>query len=1005
MFKYPFPPVARLEDVCASARRTIRMCLVACGIAWLLCPLAHAQGGVPLITVATDQTPLNLSNQSGIPAGSAINQAGDFAFVGNGDDALFFRAAGSSTATRLLQVGDEIPIPALAGSQVVSFSPIVVLNSSKTLLFEVFLSTPDGEFQESLLTYDGASYRTVVSSTDIAPGPGGAAYGTSLTLGSINDEGDVNFAAVPIGKSGITFYIVPSGLPAVRIVASDDPLPPACTWCRSSATGGSLTDFFNGTPAGGFILSGTFRVPQLNAKGQMLISLWGGLFIGSKDRPLSLVQLAASGVCGPPAPPTGGTITGGITSILTISLPLGVALNNLGAVAFVNTTPTNTFTSAPTTSAICVAPAGGGPSAPVVTSGDAAPAVFGGGTLGGFSLWAMNDSGDIAFSTSVYSVGTTTGTASKFALLRYHASGAPLDAVAYNGEIVPEPNGATFASPVLTFPPPKTGLGVISLSFAEPAFSGVSMANDGLVSFHVQLAPNGNAICQQTGTGSPVLLSRDGQTAPVSGGETFDISIAGQTITLDNGSTFFSAYLTGGAGDFAEFLGTQASVHPLMSTGDILPSGARIAFVSSAPKVAGKFVVFMARPAGGRTNLLETNLSSGVTTRIVSDGDIHVPATPGFPSATSVSSNFFVNENGEAAFEIQSGPALFLSGRALIPFGPANVNTAWLDSVASRCGAIYLWSPSAMVPKKVVAAGDMPPNGSIPFSCVELNAEAPSPLNRNGQLAFSSPSSSPFATLFPCFLCGIPTSTLNVNGVFLYSPGGAGTVNEIAATGDTLPGETQQTTFVPYLSVPVNSAGQVAFGAQVGTPSSGPLSLSSGFQGFFLRNAGGTLQKVVSSGDTVPGSSAAFGAPHYITGLDDSGNLTFTAGTSTAGEGIFFAPTGSAIQTIALDGGAAPATGGGNFTLSLASATILPSGPPIVPVGAGNFFSASIALTNGKSDVAFRAGITGGMANSGYFRLMRGDPTPSVKPVVLQGDPVPGGGAFFGPVPLVGNSL
>src|SRR6202158_1017152 len=653
MFKYPFPPVARLEDVCASARRTIRMCLVACGIAWLLCPLAHAQGGVPLITVATDQNPLNLPNQFGIPAGSPLNQPGDFTCVGNAPAALFFRAAGSSTATRLLQVGDEIPIPALAGSQVVSFSPIVGLNSSKTLLFEVFLSTPDGEFQESLLTYDGASYRTVVSSTDIAPGPGGAAYGTSLTLGSINDEGDVNFAAVPIGKSGITFYIVPSGLPAVRIVASDDAIPAACTWCISTATGGSLGDFFNGTPASGSILAGTLRVPQLNAKGQMLISLWGGLFIGSKDRPLSLVQLATSGVCGPPAPPTGGTITGGIVSVSTFSFSQGIALNNMGTVAFIGTTPATTTTTWPTTSAICVAPAGV-PAAPVVTSGDPAPAVFPGGTLGGLSIWAMNDTGDIVFSAGVYSVGTA-GTTLKFALIRYHASGAPLDVVAYNGEVVSGANGATFASPVVSLgvQPPIIGLpGVGAATFPEPAFSGVSMANDGRVSFHVQLAPNGNAICQQTDANPPVLMSRDGQTAPASGG-TFDLSVAGQTITLNNGSTFFSAYLTGGAGDFAEFLGTQTSVHSLMSTGDSLPSGARTTFVSSAPKVAGKFVVFMARPAGGRTNLLEKNLSSGVTTRIVSDGDIHFTATSGFPSATSVSSNFFVNENGEAAFEIQ----------------------------------------------------------------------------------------------------------------------------------------------------------------------------------------------------------------------------------------------------------------------------------------------------------------------------------------------------------------
>src|ERR1700682_2969384 len=136
MLSHPSPHPARFEKVCVSARRTICMCLVACGIALLLCPPAHAQGGVPLVTVATDQSPLNLSNQFGIPAGSAINQAGDFAFVGNGDNALFFRASGASAATRLLQIGDEVP--GFPGSQVSSFSPIVGLNSSKVLVFEVF---------------------------------------------------------------------------------------------------------------------------------------------------------------------------------------------------------------------------------------------------------------------------------------------------------------------------------------------------------------------------------------------------------------------------------------------------------------------------------------------------------------------------------------------------------------------------------------------------------------------------------------------------------------------------------------------------------------------------------------------------------------------------------------------------------------------------------------------------------------------------------------------------
>jgi hypothetical protein len=988
MPSHPLPRPARFENVRISVRGTICTCLVACGLALLPSSPAHAQGGVPLVTVATDQTPLNLTNQFGIPAGSAINQAGDFAFVGNGGNALFFRAAGSSTATRLLQVGDEIQ--GVTGSQVSSFLPVVGLNSSKTLLFEaVFSPSPDTP-REALLTYDGTNYHTVVSTGDMAPPPDSVVY-TSFIPGSINDEGDINFAAGLAGTAAITYFIVPSGKTVpVRIVVSGDSIPAACAWCSPTAVV-SLENFFAGTPTSSVFLGGTPRVPNLNAKGQMLISLWGGLFIGSKDQPLYLVPYASSGVCGPPATPTGGSIIGGLGSVSTISLPVGAALNNLGTVAFVDT---NLWTPPPT-SAICVASVGGGPPVPVVKSGDAAPSPFAGGTLGTISLWALNDSGDIVFSAGIPTVGTA-GPTLKFALLRYHQSTQQSETVAYNGEVMAGPNGFTIASPVFTIPPPKTGVPGITLTIPVPAFSGVSIANDGLVSFHVKLAPDGNAICQQMGTNSPMLLSRDGQTAPVSGNAMFDLSVARQTITLENDSTFYFSYLTGGTADFGEFLGTQASVHLLMSTGDMLPSGARIEFVSAAPKAAGTFVVFMARPAGGRSNLLETDISSGVPTakRIVSDGEIHVPGTPGLPSATYVAPNFFVNENGDVAFEIQSGitPSILL--RTGIPFGSGNVNPAWLDPISSRCGAIFLWSHSSAVSTKVVAPGDLPPSGTTPFSCVELNAEAPSPLNRSGQLAFSSPSGLPLSGL-PCALCDIPATTQSeVNGVFLYGPGSASPITEMAAASDTLPGETQPTTFVPDLPLPVNSMGQVAFGAQIGTPGSGS---PPGFQAFFLGETGRTPLKVVASGDSVPNSATAtFLAPHFIRGLDDSGNVTFTAGTSTAAEGIFFAPATGNIQTIALDGGAAPIPGGGTFSLALVPPATSPSGTIIGP-GTVNTFSANLALANGESDVVFHAGIIGSMGtpNSGYFRLLQGKTTPGVlKPVVLQGDPVPGGGTF-----------
>jgi hypothetical protein len=989
------PHSSRFRNVCTATCRIMCMCLVATGLALLLCSPAHAQGGVPLVTVATDQTPLPLSDQFGIPAGSAINQAGDFAFVGNGGNALFLRPAGSSMATRLLQVGDEIP--GITGSHVSSFSAVVGLNSSKILLFGVAFSLSGEVPREALLTYDGLNYHVVVSSTDIAPAPELVPYG-SLTPGSINDEGDVNFAAFLVEKPTIAFYIIPSGKPVVRVVGLADSIPAAilaaCTWC--SPTSGPLGGFFGGIPtSSGILVGGAFRVPPLNAKGQMVISLWGGLFIGSKDLPLSLVALATSGPCGPPAPPSGGTITGGP---VPFSLLEGT-LNNLGAVAFVDIQASNTFNSPPISSALCFVPAGGAAALTVEKSGDPAPAAFpGGGTLGGPSLLAMNDSGDIAFSTFVYTV-STAGTTGKFALFRYHQSSKLTDVVAYNGEPVPGTNGVTFASPVFTTPPPPIGGPGISLTIPVPAFSGVSMANDGLVSFHVQLDPKGNAICQQTGTAPPILVSQDGQAAPVSGGGTFDLSVAGQTITLNNDSTFYFSYLTGGTSDFGDFLAAQASVHSLMSTGDSLPSGARTTFVSS-PKVAGTFIAFLALPAGGRTNLLETDISTDnpTTRKIVSDGDIHVPGIPGLPSATSVSSNFFVNEIGETAFEIQSGSVELPSFIGVIPFGSGIVNPAWQDSIAGRCGAIYLWSPTTGSSTKVVAVGDMAPapNNTTPFSCVKLNAAAPSPLNKSGQLAFSSPSL--FPNPLPCFFCDPPPVTPNVNGVFLSSPGGTGAISEIAAANDTLPGETQPTTFVPYLSVPVNSAGQVAFGAQVGTPG---LGSPPGFQAFFLRKAGADPQTVVSSGDNVPpGSGVTFTAPHYITGLDDNGNLTFTAGTSAAQEGIFFAPPGGPVQTIAQDGGTAPGTGGGSFELSLPPPTTLPPG---IPIGTGNSFSADIALANGESDVVFRAGITGGTPggpNSGFFRLMRAGPTPGIlQPLVLQGQDVPGGGKF-GSIPF-----
>jgi hypothetical protein len=950
----PSPAFARTFRLDAFLLRFANSCAILIGLVFLLSGTVHAQGGVPLVTVATDQSALNLSTQFGVPAGTAINQTGNFAFVGNGDTALFFRAAG--TTTRLLQIDDEAP--GFPGTQIQTILPELSINSSKSVLFEVRFIGGDHVFRSALEVYDGTNYHTVVASGDAAPGSGSGVYGVNLAPGSINDSGDVDFSAVPTGTGSTTFYIFPSGAQAaVRIVGLNDTPPAACTWCVVPGSG-SPGGFFVGVPAGAVILGGSV-VPNLNSHGQMLLSLWGGLFIGSKDG-LSLVPMAGTGVCSPQPLSTG--------TILLASSGINGFLNDNGVVAYTNPSSSGS-------AAICISTPGVIQPTPAIAAGDPAPAGVGGGTIASPVALGLDDSGDIIFQSPISGSSTT-----PYALLRYHQSNPPTtDVVAYNCETAPGTNGSFF-SPFVS--PVTCGPAIVISPFPSP-FSGVSMANDGRVSFAGSLSSGGNAIYRQTGAAAPEFISLELNGSSVlppglSGGivSSSIFSTLGQTEILNNGSVFFASYLTGGAADFAVYLGTPGNLQTLMSTADQLPSGARTILGIPPPQAAGHFVVFTAQPAAGRINLLESDLTSGAITRVVSDNDPALSTAGGPAGNTVLAPNFFLNENGQVAFETV-GANTIVSGIGVISFG-SSTNSAWSETT-STCGTIYLWSPSRGL-TKVVAAGDTAPNSTAKFSCVTLNSGPPSPLNASGQVAFTSPS--PFGPPLPCSLSCINLGVIGVNGSFLYSP--RGTISEIAAANDTLRGQPQATTFVPNLSVPVNSQGQVAFGAQLGS------SLGSTFQGFFLRN-GDATQKVVENGDPIPGSSVTFGFPHFIAGLTDSGNLAFTAATSAAADGLFLAPAGGgSIQTLALNGGAAPGTGAGTFTFTPPA----PATPPgTFTVGINSL--KNFAAMNAESDVAFGSAITGGSADSGYFRVLQsGAAAGTLQPVVLQGQAVPGGGTF-----------
>lgn len=954
-FSRPFSRLVRTDRPPARLLRRAISCVRWMGLVLFCAGTAFAQGSVPLITVATDQSSLNLSNEFGVPAAEAVNQNGDFAFVGNGGTALFFRAAGASAATRLLQIDDEAP--GFPGSKIQTFFSGISLNSSspRVLLLGVRFTGADDLPHTALLTYDGTNYHTVVTSDGVAPGTNGAAYGLGLVPGSINDSGDIDFAAIPVGGNATTYYIVGAGGTAVRIAGLNDPPPASCTWCVANSSTIPVGVL------GSVVTFGISAVPPLNSKGQMLLSLWGGLFIGGKDGSFSLVPMSSSGPCSPQPVTTQ-------TNTTTVPLLTGF-LNGAGTVAFTN--PLNTGGSV-----ICVVAPGASQPSDAVANSAAAPPGVGGGAMTSPNALGLDDSGDIAFQSPISGSTLTT-----FALLRYHASNGQSDAVAYACEAAPgAPSGTVFASAPCLYG--QSG-GIASISISEAAFLGVSMANGGGISFNALLSNGGSAIYRQTGTATPEFISVEstGSSVFLSGTGLISFStsafLPGQTEILNSGSVFFTTFLTGGAADFAAYLGSPGNLQTLMSTADALPSGARTILGSVAPQAAGHFVAFTAEPAGGRTNLFESDLSSGTLTRVASDNDPAVAAAGGPPGNTVLSSNYFLNENGQIAFETVGSSGI--SGIGIISFGGpgSTVDQLWLDQ-ASTCGTIYLWSPSSGV-TKVAAAGDTAPNQSTPFSCVGLNQTAPSPLNPSGEVAFTSPT-----LVLPnllCTLCDPGIATPIVNGDFLFSP--PGTISEIAAANDTLPGQSNATTLVPSLSIPVNSSGQVAFGAELGTSTFG----------FYLRE-GSTVQQVMSMGDPVPGSSDTFGFPHFIAGLSDSGSLAFTAATSAANDGLFLAPSGGGpIETLALDGGPAPIAGGGTFSLL----------PPILQPLTGSTGTGTVtndnfqnfAAINGESDVAFGAGITGGSANSGYFRVLQGGPAAgSVRPLVLQGQSAPGGGTF-----------
>lgn len=385
--------------LCAAGRRSkAALSFAVIALILMCCSVAQAQqSGFSYTTIATDQTAsLNLSGSFGVPRATAIDSAGDLAFIGRNGGSLFFRARGSASIQLLLQNGD--PVPGIAGGRIASFLP-AVFDSQAGVLFGVNFYTNDGVTHVAILTGSPAtnSYAKVAADEDIAPPANGIPaqpYGTGLTPLSINDNGDVAFNTSLLGLTQAVFMIPSGGVP-IRLIGQGESVP------------GSLF--------GELFLDGPNT--RLNASGEMLLSVLpsGVLFVSKIGQVIVL---------------PGGCASGNPAFFGSVSRS---GLNNSHVAVFTELRSGG--------SGICYLTVGAvGPST-VALSGDAAPVTIG-GTLGDLSSSNVfiADSGDIYFTAPINNSTITTS-----ALLHFDPSSHLIAEVAHVGQLEPSGSGNTFS--------------------------------------------------------------------------------------------------------------------------------------------------------------------------------------------------------------------------------------------------------------------------------------------------------------------------------------------------------------------------------------------------------------------------------------------------------------------------------------------------------------------------------------------------------------------------------
>lgn len=865
-----------------------------------------------LVPLVTDQTALPLSNKFGVLTSPVVNDNGDLAFMGAGQTAMFYRAAGSSAPVRIMQAGDEAP--GYPGSRIDLFQAPRI-NNSGSVVFRVDFARSDGSLQNALMEFDGTTLSTLVTGDEVAPGSGGATFDRSFNLWGLNDNGDIAFTAFPgSGTPGNTavsaLFIKPASGAPIRVVGTGDQFP---------GSSRRLTNIVQ--PVGSNLMnSGEIHLgTNLNETGYLgiLVGSVNGVRVVAEGTGLTsqnsklnnageVVYFSNVGEQVMKHTATGGSVRifgrGDAVYSSTINGPgiLIRELNDAGDVLFTASIQDG--------SVALFRKRGDDPSEVVededliTKTGDVAPGTAG-RTIGLVVSASMDGAGNVAF------VNNLAGAPAASAILRKMA-GQPLAKIAADGELSPTGGGATLQIPATTVQTKSGG----SVSFASNVIGGSADF----------------AYLRYTGPGTGTALNSNGEDLPAGARQSFrSFRVSGSGDKVG-----FFAQRTGGRRSIVVHNITTNTTSVLATDGDVAPETPhpaifRLATINSVPiSDSGRTVflgtlvgvnrvggtgLFTSKPGEGTSKIVITGVDS-VGGRVISTAQINTVSPSSIspngivafqgnslgPPATQPTIYTWSETNGLARIagvtDVVSGSSItgLIAGLAVNNAG----QVVFRASLNGSAAALLVGSPTGPA-TKIVAPGDAWPGGGT------FAGTGVPDLNDNGDVVFMSSAA------------GSPAKA----GAFVWN--GSGSPALLAENGGTTPAGGTYAMTVARADLAINNSGDILLRSDIaGGPTNSAI--------FVRRGTAGSLETVASQGQDAPGTEGQFetivaglnGLPEEQFQLDELGNIAFqnvySDGTNRAFGNWRIRPDNTS-EEILVRGVVRPEFGGGTAVVSTGS--------------------------------------------------------------------------------------